>query len=177
VVYNHLEKIWYYGTIDRTAWLDTPLRQYPQAANTSVATDAQGNVTVGSGYLYNHEDGINDDTAAMVSYIQSSDFDLSDGDQFMLCRRMIPDVAFSGSTANEPEVTLQVRTRNFPGSSLTNYASDTKPVIETSVGVYTDQVFMRARARQMAIKIQSDTENVQWQLGAPRLDAREDGRR
>ena len=177
VVYNHLEKIWYYGTIDRTAWLDTPLRTYPQGANTTVVTDNQGNVTVGSGYLYNHENGINDDTDPMVSYIQSSDFDLSDGDQFMLCRRMIPDVAFSGSTANEPEVTLQVRTRNFPGSSLTNYASDTKPVIETSVGVYTDQVFMRARARQMALKIQSENLGVQWQLGAPRLDARQDGRR
>lgn len=177
VVYNHLEKIWYYGTIDRTAWLDTPLRQYPQGANTPVTSDNQGNVTVGSGYLYDHENGINDDALPMTSYIQSSDFDIEDGEHLMLCRRMIPDVTFSGSTANEPEVTLQVRTRNFPGSALTSYASDTKPVIETSVGVYTDQVFMRARARQMALKIQSEDLGVQWQLGAPRLDARQDGRR
>ena len=177
VVYNHLEKIWYYGTIDRTAWLDTPLRQYPQAANTPVSSDNQGNIVVSDGHTYNHEDGIDDDVDPMVSYIQSSDFDLGDGDNFMLCRRMIPDIGFNGSTANEPEVTLQVRTRNFPGSSLTNYASDTKPVIETSVDVYTDQVFMRARARQMAIKVQSENLGVQWQLGAPRLDAREDGRR
>ena len=170
VVYNHLEKIWYYGTIDRTAWLDTPLRQYPQGANTPLDDFAAGS-------LYNHEDGIDDDTAPMVSYIQSSDFDISDGEQFMLCRRVIPDVGFSGSTANAPAVTMQIRARNFPGSSLSNEPSEGKLVVETSVDQYTDQVFIRARARQMAFKILSETLGVQWQLGAPRLDAREDGRR
>lgn len=177
VVYNHLEKIWYYGTIDRTAWLDTSLRVYPQGANTTVATDNQGNVTVGNGYLYSHENGINDDTLPMVSYIQSSDFDLADGEQFMLSRRIIPDVGFNGSIANNPEVTMQVRARSFPGSMLSNNPSDSKLVVETSVDQYTDQVFIRARARQMALKIQSETLNVQWQLGAPRIDVRQDGRR
>lgn len=177
VVYNHLEKIWYYGTIDRTAWLDTPLRTYPQGANTTVVTDNLGNVTVGNGYLYDHENGINDDADPMVSYIQSSDFDLADGEQFMLSRRIIPDVGFNGSVANEPEVIMQVRARSFPGSSLSNNPSDSKLVVETSVDQYTDQVFIRARARQMALKIQSETLNVQWQLGAPRLDVRQDGRR
>jgi hypothetical protein len=170
VVYNHLEKIWYYGTIDRTAWLDTPLRQYPQGANTPLSDFA-------AGQTYNHEDGIDDDADPMVSYIQSSDFDISDGEQFMLSRRIIPDIGFSGSTAQSPEVTMQIRARNFPGSALSSGAADSKPVIETSVDQYTDQVFLRARARQMAIKIQSETLGVQWQLGAPRLDAREDGRR
>jgi hypothetical protein len=177
VIYNHLEKIWYYGTIDRTAWLDTPLRQYPQAANTSVDIDNLGSVVVGSGYVYGHENGINDDTDPMVAYIQSSDFDLNDGDKFMLSRRIIPDIGFSGSTANAPEVTLQIRARNFPGSTLSNNPSDSKLVVESSVDQYTDQVFMRVRARQMALKITSETLGVQWQLGAPRLDAREDGTR
>lgn len=170
VVYNHLEKIWYYGTIDRTAWLDTPLRTYPQGANTPLDD-------LSAGYTYNHEDGIDDDDIPMVSYIQSSDFDLSDGDQFMLSRRIIPDIGFSGSTAQSPEVTMQIRARNFPGSSLSNEPSEGKLVVETSVDRYTDQVFIRARARQMAFKIRSETLGVQWQLGAPRLDAREDGRR
>ena len=170
VVYNHLERIWYYGTIERTAWLDTALRRYPQGANTPLADFSMGQA-------YNHEDGIDDDADAMVSYIQSSDFDLADGDQFMLCRRIIPDVGFSGSTANDASVTMQIRSRNFPGSALSDNAVDSKPVIETSVDQYTDQVFLRARARQMALKIQSETLGVQWQLGAPRLDAREDGRR
>ena len=176
VVYNHLERIWYYGTIDRTAWLDTPLRQYPQAANTAI-TQNGNTVTTGPGYLYNHEDGIDDDGAPMDSYIQSSDFDLDDGDQFMLTRRILPDIGFEGSTAAAPEVTLTMRPRNFPGSSFSNDAADTQRVIESSVGVYTDQVFVRARARQMALKIRSENLGVQWQLGAPRLDARPDGRR
>ena len=170
VVYNHLEKIWYYGTIERTAWLDTPLRRYPQAANTSLSDFSDG-------VLYNHEEGIDDDTDPLVAYIQSSDFDLGDGDVFMLSRRIIPDIGFSGSTANNPAVDMQIRTRNFPGSALTNNPNDSKIVVETSVDEFTSQVFMRARARQMAFKIRSEALGVQWQLGAPRLDAREDGRR
>ena len=176
VVYNHLERIWYYGTIDRTAWLDTPLRPYPQAANTAITVDGS-TVTTGPGYLYNHENGVDDDDIAMDSYIQSSDFDLDDGDNFMLTRRILPDIGFDGSTAASPEVTLTVRPRNFPGSTFSADAADTQRVIETSIGVYTDQVFVRARARQMALKIRSENLGVQWQLGAPRLDQRPDGRR
>ena len=171
VVYNHLERIWYYGTLDRTAWLDTPLRPNPLAANTPLDdTDA--------GYLYNHEDGLDDDDAPMVAYIQSSDFDIEDGDQFMLTRRILPDIQFAGSAAgSEPQVILQVRPRNFPGRAAFPDAADSQTVIETSVDQYTDQVFVRARARQMALKVESNTLGVNWQLGAPRLDARADGRR
>ena len=176
VIYNHLERIWYYGNIERTAWLDTPLRQDPQAANTSI-TNTNGVITTGSGYLYSHENGLDADGVPMDSFIQSSDFDLDDGDQFMLIRRLLPDINFGGSTAQAPEVTLQMRPRNFPGAPVYNDASDTQRVIETSVNLYTDQVFMRARARQMALKIRSDQLGVNWQLGAPRLDARPDGRR
>ena len=172
VIYNHLEKLWYYGTIDRTAWLDTPLRVNPQAANTPIT-----NGVVGSGYLYNHEDGTDDDTIAIDSYIQSSDFDIGDGDNFMLTRRMIPDISFDGSSAATPEATLTMRPRNFPGSTFSADPTDTQRVIETSVGVYTNQVFMRARARQMAFKIRSIDLGVQWQLGSPRLDVRQDGSR
>ena len=176
VIYNHLERIWYYGTIERTAWLDTPLRQYPQAANTTVSVNGT-TVTVGQGYVYNHELGLDDDGAPMDSYIQSSDFDLDDGDQFMLTRRIIPDIGFDGSTANAPEVTLTVRPRNFPGSSFSADPADTQRVIETSVGRFTNQVFVRARARQMALKVRSQQLGVKWQLGAPRIDLRADGRR
>jgi hypothetical protein len=169
VVYNHLERIWYYGTIDRTAWLDTALREYPQATNTPGGTNA--------GVLYIHEFGVNDDALPMESYIQSSDFDIEDGDQFMLTRRILPDINFSGSVAADPEVTLSIRPRNFPGAPVSIDPADAQRVIETSVNQYTDQIFVRARARQMALKIQSDTLGVNWQLGAPRLDARPDGRR
>lgn len=176
VVYNHLERIWYYGTMDRTAWLDTPLRQNPQGANTSVTVDGS-TITTGDGFLYNHENGLDDDALPMDSYIQSSDFDIEDGDQFMLTRRILPDISFTTSTAAQPEVTLQIRPRNFPGAPVSIDTADTQRVIETSVNQYTDQVFVRARARQMALKIRSENLGVQWQLGAPRLDARPDGRR
>ena len=176
VVYNHLERVWYYGSIERTAWLDTPLREYPQASNTTIAVSGTS-VTTGGGFLYEHENGVDDDVLPMDSYIQSSDFDLEDGDQFMLTRRILPDIQFEGSTVQAPEVTLQVRPRNFPGSAFSSDPADTQRVIETSVGRFTDQVFLRARARQMALKIRSENLGVQWQLGAPRLDVRPDGTR
>jgi len=169
VVYNHLDQIWYYGTIDRSAWLDTPLRQYPVACNSDPLS--------ASGSLYNHEDGIDDDGVAIESYIQSSDFDIGDGDQFMLSNRIIPDISFSESTAAEPEVTLEIRPRNFPGTSYQSDPADEQNVISTSVDQYTGQIFIRARARQMALKIKSEALGVNWQLGVPRLDVRTDGRR
>ena len=229
VIYNHLEKIWYYGTMDRTAWSDSSLREYPQAltgtyvtgsiASTTLTVTALtagglqvGSVIEGTGIavgttitalgtgtggigtytvnisqsvvstfitsdslIYNHEEGLNDDTTAMESYIASSDFDLVDGDQFILTKRIIPDFNFEGSTAALPEVTMYIKPRNFPGNAYSNTDSDA--VIETSVDIYTEQIFMRARARQMAIQVESTDLDVQWQLGSPRLDGRPDGRR
>ena len=230
VIYNHLEKIWYYGTMDRTAWSDSSLREYPQALTqtsftgslnnsttlnvTAISTGSLqvGSIITGTGVatgtkitalgtgtggvgtytvnisqlvvqttmtadsvVYNHEQGLNDDTTAMESYIISSDFDLVDGDQFILTKRIIPDFNFAGSTAALPEVTMYIKPRNFPGSAYTNIESDN--VIETSVDIYTEQIFMRARARQMAIEVESTDLDVQWQLGSPRLDGRPDGRR
>jgi hypothetical protein len=176
VIYNYVEQIWYYGSIDRTAWLDTPLRNFPLGANTPITVSGSV-VTTGSGYLYSHENGLNDDTLPIDSYIQSSPFDLDDGDNFMLIRRIIPDVNFDESTATNPEATLTVIPRNFPGGSAQSDAADSQRVIQTTANQYTNQVFMRARARQMAFKIRSEALGVQWQLGAPRLDARQDGSR
>jgi hypothetical protein len=161
VVYNHLEKIWYYGTIERTAWSDSSLREYPQS--------------VASTIVYDQENGVNADTLPLEANISSSDFDLLDGDQFLLTKRIIPDISFDGSTASSPEATMYIRPRNFPGVPYTN--TESGRVIQTSVGEYTEQVFMRARARQMAIKIASADLGVQWQLGSPRLDGRPDGKR
>ena len=178
VVYNHLQQVWFFGNLGRTAWLDTPLRDFPTALYTAEYTyedTIAGNPN--SGYLYQHEVGIDDDGAPMVSYIQSNDFDIGDGDQFILTRRIIPDINYNQSTAATPTVTLAIRPRNFPGSQYQGDPSDTQNVIETSTDIYTNQIFIRARARQMALKIASDTLGVQWQLGSPRLDVRPDGRR
>jgi hypothetical protein len=178
VIYNHLEQVWYYGSVERTAWLDTPLRDVPTALYTAPYTYEDTIAgTPNSGNLFQHEVGVNDDGAAMTCFIQSNDFDLGDGDQFILTRRIIPDINYNQSTAATPTVTLAIRPRNFPGSQYQGDPSDTQNVIETSTDIFTDQVFIRARARQMAFRVASDTEGVQWQLGSPRLDVRPDGRR
>jgi len=126
----------------------------------------------------------------MTSYIQSADIDIEDGDKFMLIRRVIPDVNFrSSDTTNyvtgatlTPQATITVGVRNFPGavSSTTNAEgeSTSKNITTTAtVDQYTNQVFIRARGRQMNFKIASDGIGVQWQLGMPRVDARPDGLR
>jgi hypothetical protein len=162
VIYNHVEQNWYYGSLNRSAWNDSPLRQYPQAIDNA-------------GYIYNHEQGVDDDVLPMTSFITSSDVDITDGEQYSLIKRLIPDVDFTGSTATNPEVFITMKPRNFPGSSY-NSEPDL-PVIQTTVGQYTNQVFIRARARQMGFKIMSSDLGVNWQLGAPRLDGQKDGKR
>jgi len=169
VVYNHGEQIWYYGTIARNSFLDSHYRQYP------IAT---GTVNEGAtSYMYNHEAGIDADGSALEAYIQSNDFDIGDGDRFMLTTRIIPDIGFDGSTATDPEATFTIRTRYFPGTGYQDDPDDSQRVIETAVDRYTGQVFVRARGRQAAIKVSSDTLGVTWQVGSPRLDLRPDGRR
>jgi hypothetical protein len=131
-----------------------------------------------NGYIYNQESGVDDDIYPMSAYISSSDFDIGDGEQFTLIKRIIPDMSFAGSDLNEnasPTATFTMRPRNFPGSSYGT--SPAKNVITTNVTNYTDQVFMRARARQMAMEISSEDMGVQWQLGSPRVDGRPDGKR
>jgi hypothetical protein len=171
VIYNHLEKIWMYGTMERTAWIDSSLRLKPQAIDTDFTTQI--------GAMYNHEKGLNDDDIAMVSYIQSNDFDLGDGDKFILTKRIIPDISFDTSTAATPTVDFQIRSRNFPGSAFNTAtdAQDTKSVVSTVVNTFTEQVYVRVRARQVALKVGSTGLGVQWQLGSPRVDGREDGSR
>lgn len=170
VIYNYLEQIWYYGSLDRSAWDDSPLRKYPQAIKTTYTSDMDA-----TGVVYNHEQGTNDDTTAMTSFITSSDFDITDGEQFMLMYRLIPDLDFTGSTATSPEATMIIKPHNFPGAAYNT--SETARVIQTTVGQYTNQVYIRARARQMGFGVQSADLDTQWQLGSPRLDARPDGKR
>lgn len=180
VVFNYVENIWYYGDCSdgmvRTAWLDSSLRQYPQAAGGE------------DSYIYNHELGHDADDLPFASYIESSNVDLDDGDQFVLLRRIIPDVTFDGSNMApnvNPSVDFTIKARNFPGDNYqtTNAEGQTpsRAVVRTAtvpVEQYTHQVFLRARARQMALRIESaGVLGVSWQLGAPRFDLRADGRR
>ena len=175
VVFNHLERTWYYGTMARTAWLDSPLRTVPMAAGYN-------------GQLIYHETGNDDGTTTPASpieaYCQSSDFDIGDGHNFGIVWRIIPDVTFDGSNSAAPSLDFTVRPRQNPGA---NYGTSDSPTVTSNVSFanqryatvqqFTEYAYVRIRGRQMAFKISSNDLGVAWQLGTPRLDVRPDGRR
>ena len=175
VIYNHVEKIWSYGNLARTAWLDTPLRTSPTAAGYN-------------GQLIYHENGVDDGTtnppSPITSFCQSADINIGDGHNYGFAWRMIPDVTFDGSTVNNPAVTMTLKPRQNPGANYS--AAATPTVISTqnyqgqrnyTVQQFTEIVYVRVRGRQMAFRISSNGLGVQWQLGVPSLDVRPDGRR
>jgi hypothetical protein len=183
VVFNYLENIWYYGQLSRTAWVDSSTFNNPIGAS--------------NGWVYQHENGTDDgqpngaSPLPMNTFIQSADVDIDDGDKYMLIRRVIPDINFRGSETTNPvtgapltaQATITVGVRNFPGAanSTTNQEGQTTSddIITTTATVdqYTNQVFIRARGRQMNFRIGSNDVGTQWQLGMPRVDARPDGMR
>ena len=179
VIYNYQEKIWYYGTMSRTAWLDSGLQTIPIAANYVTATL--------TGNLINHETGLNDNTTgtavAIDAYISSSEFDIGDGHNFGFVWRILPDLTFENATnsptAVAPQVTMTLYGLANSGSGTTSTANGT--VVKGSTYViteeFTGQIFTRMRGRQMIFKISSNQINTCWQLGSPRIDIRPDGRR
>jgi hypothetical protein len=172
VVFNYLEKVWYYGTMGRTAWLDSGLLPYPIA-------------TTYNGKIVQHEDGVDDaeDPNAVLpiaANISSSEFDIGDGHNFGFVWRILPDLTFDGSSSSPtPQVTMTLYPLQNSGSGVTNTAS--APVVEGSTYViteeFTGQIYTRARGRQMIFKMASTQLGTTWQLGAPRIDIRQDGRR
>ena len=179
VIYNYLEKIWYYGTMSRTAWLDSGLQSYPIAANYFPNTL--------TGNLINHETGLNDNTTgtavAIDAYISSSEFDIGDGHNFGFVWRVLPDLTFENAESTPagalPSVSMTLQGLANSGSGVTSSAS--QPVSKSNTYViteqFTGQIFTRMRGRQMIFKIASNQVNTCWQLGAPRIDIRPDGRR
>jgi hypothetical protein len=177
VVYNYLENTWYYGTMNRTAWLDSGLRDYPIAANPLTAT---------TGNIVNQEYG-NDDNAtgtpvAIDAYISSSEFDIGDGHNFGFIWRMLPDLTFSGSdAAPTPQITMTLYGMSNSGSGTgTPVAANVNKLTGAQYTItegFTGQVFTRVRGRQMILKVGSNQLGTQWQLGATRIDIRPDGRR
>ena len=179
VIFNYLDRVWYYGTLNRTAWLDSPLRQFPQAA-----TD--------NNLIVFHEaavdNGETNPPSAINTYIQSSDFDINDGHNYGFVWRMLPDITFDGSdttgaTLDKPFVTFTVRPKQNPGSG---YGVSTNPTVTSTqsyagqttynVQQFTEIIYSRVRGRQMAFKVESNSIGTQWQLGVPRIDVRPDGR-
>jgi len=175
VIFNYLEKVWYYGSMARTAWIDSGLQDFPVAATYNNST--------GTGKLVNHEDGIDDNEtgtpAPIAAYIASSEFDIGDGHNFGFVWRILPDLTFSGSTANSPTVTMSLFGLDNSGSGVTSDAY--QPVNSTNqyaiTEEFTGQIYTRFRGRQMIFQIDSAGVGTTWQLGAPRIDIRPDGRR
>ena len=180
VVYNYLEDIWYYGSMARTAWLDSGSLDYPLAAPYINST---------SNNLVYHENGNDDNTtgvpAAIDSYISSSEFDISDGHNFGFIWRILPDLTFRSSTGETtPQVTMTLIPLQNSGSGYTNPASvggsdnaTISRIASAPVEEFTGQVYVRVRGRQLVFKVQGNQLGLQWQLGAPRIDIRPDGRR
>jgi len=179
VIFNYLDRVWYYGTLNRTAWLDSPLRQFPMAAT------AENIVVFHEAAIDNGE---TNPPSAINAYIQSSDFDIDDGHNYGFVWRMVPDITFDGSdttgaTSDKPFVTFTVRPKQNPGSS---YGVATNPSVTSAqsyagqttynVQQFTEIIYSRVRGRQMAFKVESNSVGTQWQLGVPRIDVRPDGR-
>jgi len=171
VVYNYGQRIWYYGTLVRTAWNDraSGLRSFPQATGADF-------------YLYNHEDGLDDfstgSAVAINAFVESSDFDIGDGQQYMLVNRILPDLSFNGSSVSNPAALFTIKSRDFSGNNFTESPSGSAVRSATSpVEQFTNKIDLRARGRQMALRVENTATGVKWRLGSPRLDARADGRR
>jgi hypothetical protein len=175
VIYNYQSKIWYYGTLARTAWLDSGMRDFPLAATYTYN-------------LVNHEEGIDDNEtgtpAAISAHITSSEFDLSDGHKFNFIWRVMPDMTFDGSTASSPSAVMTLYPLQNSGSGYNDPTSEggsnTGTITRSAtvpVEAFTGQINTRVRGRQLAVKIESTDSGVQWQLGSPRIDMRPDGRR
>ena len=175
VVYNYMEDVWYYGTMSRSAWLDSGLRDHPLGATYS-------------SNLVNHEQGVDNNenatTLPIHAYIASAEFDLDDGHQFAFIWRILPDIRFDGSTSGSPSATMTLLPLANSGSGYSDPASvggnNAQAVTRTAVlpvEQFTGQIYTRVRGRQLAMKVESTGLGVTWQLGAPRLDMRPDGRR
>jgi len=174
-IYNYAEDIWYYGTMGRTAWLDSGILSYPLAATYNYN-------------LVNHESGLDDNETGIAvpidSYITSSETDIDDGHNFVFIRRVLPDLTFRGSTTTSPTATLSIIPLMNSGSGYTDPASvggsDSAAVTRTAVvpiEQFTGQVFIRVRGRQFSFKIENNQLGSMWQLGAIRIDIKQDGQR
>lgn len=169
VTYNYAEKAWSYGTLARTAWLDSGTEQYPIAASVD-------------NYLYNHEIGTDDGStnpySPIPSYIQSAPIEIETGEKFAFIRRLIPDIGFYDSTAPSPSVTMTLRMQDFPGATYDNTSNSSVTQTATvPVPQFTNQVFVRLRGRQVSFKVSNDNVGTFWSLGTPRIEIQADGKR
>jgi hypothetical protein len=169
VVYNYEENVWTIGQLTRTSWIDEGIFSVPMGTYSSSDT----------GYLYDHETGDDDDGSAMTNvFIESSDFDLGDGEDFSFISKIIPDIKFTGtaSTGSDGQTAeVVLKRRNYPGESLTTALTGSCTSVTTKIDT-------RVRGRQAVLRIQSNDDDtnvtgMSFRVGAMRLAIQPDGRR
>lgn len=168
VIYNYQQQIWYFGSLQRTAWLDRGVNELPTAASPDY-------------YLYNHEtgddDGSTDPVTAITAHIESSQMDIGEGDQFTFISRIIPDITFRNSEIGK-KASLSLKARNFPGGNyLQTDSAEISKTATVPVEQFTNDAFIRLRGRSFALRVESTETGISWRLGSPRIDIRPDGRR
>ena len=163
VSYNYVENLWMIGTLSRAAWTYAPTRDNPIASSADIDTPL-------TNYLYNHEFGHDDDGAEMVAYIESGDLELGDGEQFIMVKRIIPDFSFGGGSSSDASMTITLKGKDFPLNTATTLTTST--VVPTS-----SQSHVRARSRDIILRVENTGTGYSWRLGTPRFDMRTDGRR
>lgn len=169
VTYNYNERVWTVGTLVRTAWIDRGVEDYPRAASTD-------------GYIYFHEigqdDGSTNPAAPIAAYVESSPIEIGQGEQFGFAWRMIPDLDFRNSSAQNPTVNFVLKTQDFSGANFNQSANNnTTKTATLPIEQFTDQTYFRLRGRMLTLRVESEQAGVAWRLGVPRIDIRTDGRR
>jgi|TARA_R100000149_G_C5874381_1_gene138116 hypothetical protein len=169
VIYNYEQKIWYIGNLERTAWVDRGIRSNPIAASST-------------GHLFFHEDGFDDGSTTpqtgITAFIESSQQDIQDGNDFVFLRRLIPDITFRNSSTDAPSAIFTLKARNFPGATYSN--TDDSTVTQSAsvpIELFTNQAHVRLRGRSFALRVESTATGTGWRLGSPRVDIRPDGSR
>ena len=169
VAYNYMEKVWFYGTLARTCWIDRSIEDYPRATGVD-------------GYIYYQENGMDDGStnppSAISAYIESGIIEIGQGDNFAFAWRMIPDVTFKNSTASPPTLTMTLKAQEFAGSNFNQTSNNSVSQTATvPIEQFTEQAYFRLRGREITFRTSSDAAGVTWRLGTPRIDVRSDGRR
>lgn len=169
VAYNYNERVWFIGTMSRTAWIDRSIEDFPRAASTD-------------GYIYFHEfgqdDGSTNPVTPVTAFIESAPIEIGQGDQFGFAWRMIPDIDFRNSSSSSPTVDLTLEAQDFSGSTFSQSANNSTIRSATfPVEQFTEQTYFRLRGRMLSLRVESSGIGVAWRLGVPRIDVRPDGRR
>jgi len=171
VIYNYSENVWYYGTLERTAWSDEGILSVPIAASSD-------------GYIYYQESGLDDGSTspptAITAYVKSGPIQIEDGNNFSFVKRIIPDITFAQSASTAPEVNFTLEAQNYPGASENNVdgpGGDVSRIASSPVEEFTSKIDTRLRGRQFALTISSDAAGVMWRSGVQRFDVTKSGRR